>query len=70
MKRSTILFCAAASILALSLLSGGCSHEVSRSSKTTVRSDGSVKQNETVVTQSPDGTVTREETTKRSNPAP
>lgn len=67
MKRSLSCYCAAAAILALPLALVGCDREVSRTSSNTIRSDGATKSKEKVVTQSPDGTVTKEET-KTSTP--
>lgn len=57
------------SVAALALMAplGGCEREISRDSETKYYRDGSVKHNADVVTQSPDGTVTRERTTHTEN---
>ena len=55
----------------LLLVSGlvGCDRTVSQEEKTQVKSDGTVKHEQTTVTQHPDGTVTKEKTeTKREGP--
>jgi hypothetical protein len=54
--------------LALSLLTVGCAHEVSRTETTSVSPNGTVRSNEKVVTETPNGTVTRTETKKTTNP--
>ena len=61
MKNRMSLFCVAASVLALPFLLVGCDREVSRTSSSSVSSDGSSKSKEKVVSQSDDGTVTKEE---------
>jgi hypothetical protein len=63
-----ILGIAAASLLT-PLALGGCDREISHSSSTSVKSDGTVKEKEKTVTESPDGTITKEETQKRTAPA-
>jgi hypothetical protein len=67
MKNPILTICAAAA-LALPLVLGGCDREVSHTSTTTVKSDGTVKQKETTVRESADGSVTKEETKKTSTP--
>ena len=69
MKRKTIVW-ATVSILALSSLMMGCERTISRTEKTEVRSDGTVKSKETTVTEKPDGTVTKKEETKKTSPNP
>ena len=53
--------------LALSLT--GCDRTVSKSEKTDVSSDGTVKSKETTVTEKSDGTVVKKEETKKTTPA-
>ncbi len=59
MKNRMTVICVATSALALSLLLVGCDREVSKTTSTSVSSDGTVKSNEKTVTQAPDGTVTK-----------
>lgn len=59
MKSRNIEICVAASVLALSFLAAGCDREVSKSTSTSVSRDGTVKSQETTVTESPGGTVTK-----------
>jgi hypothetical protein len=58
----------AMSALTLSFLTVGCSHTVSHTERTRVSSTGSVKSTEETVRQNPDGTVTKTETKRTSNP--
>ena len=60
--------CVAASALALSLPLVGCDRQVSHTESSTVSSDGAVKSKEKTVTQSPDGTVTKTEESKKTTP--
>jgi len=60
-KKCRVVVSGAASALALSLLTVGCAHEISRTETTTVSPNGTVRSNERVVTETPDGTVTRTE---------
>ena len=57
--------CVAIAALALPLVVG-CAHEVSHTKRTTVSSDGTAKSKEKTVTQSPDGTVTTTEESKKT----
>jgi hypothetical protein len=58
-----------ASICALaSFLTAGCSHTVSHTETTHVSSTGQVKSTETTVRENPDGTLSKSETKKTSNP--
>jgi len=50
------------------LLTVGCDRTVSRTEETKVSSDGSVKAKEKTVTEASDGTVTKTETKKTSEP--
>lgn len=52
----------AASLVAMPFLLVGCDNEVSRTGSTSISSDGSSKTKQDVITQSDDGTVTRDET--------
>ena len=54
--------------LGLSLLTVGCDRTVSKTEETKVSSDGTVKAKEKTVTEAPDGTVTKTETKKSSEP--
>jgi hypothetical protein len=67
-KNRMAVICVAASALALSFLLVGCDREVSHTESSTVNSDGTVKSKEKTVTQSPDGTVTKTEESKKSTP--
>ena len=58
----------AMSALALSLTLVGCDRQVSSQTKSSVSSDGTVKTQDKTVTQSPDGTVTKTEDTKKTTP--
>ncbi|MCE9589617.1 MAG: hypothetical protein K8S99_03740 [Planctomycetes bacterium] len=64
MKHRIRLFSATAATLALPFLLVACDKEVSHTSSTSVNSDGSSKTKEKVVTQSDNGTVTKEEVKK------
>ena len=68
MKNHKRLFWVAATGVVLTSLLFGCDREVSHTGSATVNSDGSSKSNEKVVTQAPDGTVTKEESKKTSAP--
>jgi hypothetical protein len=69
MKNRIIVTCVAMSALALSFLLVGCDRTVSSKETSSVSSDGTVKSKETTVTQSPDGTVTKTEESKKVTPA-
>jgi hypothetical protein len=70
MKYRQIVCFAFASALALPLVVlAGCDHEVSSSTSTTTKRDGTVKSEEKTVTKSPDGSVTTEEIKKTTTPA-
>ena len=62
------VICALTVALMLPLLFVGCAHEVSHTESSRVSSDGTVKSKEKTVTQSSDGTVTRTEESKKTNP--
>jgi hypothetical protein len=68
MKNRNVVRCLAAAVLALSFLSVGCDRQVSKSKRTSVDRDGTVKSQEKVVTQSADGTVTKTEESKTTEP--
>jgi hypothetical protein len=68
MKNRMDVICAATSVLALSFLLVGCAHEVSHTKSSSVSSDGTVKSKEKIVTQAPDGTVTKTEESKSTSP--
>ena len=59
----------AIAVLGLCGLLTGCDREVSHTEKTKVKSDGTVENKETTVKQAPDGTVTKEESERKSTPA-
>jgi len=67
MKNSKFITLAAAA-LASSFLMVGCDREISKTTNTSVSSDGTVKSKEKTVTESPDGTVTKKEETKKTVP--
>ncbi len=62
------VMCVATSALALSFLVAGCAHEISHSRTNSVSSNGTVKSTEKTVTESPDGTRTKTEESKRTTP--
>jgi hypothetical protein len=68
MKNRNVVRCLAAAVLALSFLSVGCDRQVSKSKRTSVDRDGTVKSQEKFVTQSADGTVTKTEESKTTEP--
>lgn len=61
MKTSRIALFAATSALALSFLTTGCDRTISHTESEKVRRDGTVEKSEKTVTESPDGTIKREE---------
>jgi hypothetical protein len=60
--------CVATSALALSFLLVGCAHKVSHTESSRVSSNGAVKSQEKTVSQANDGTVTKTEESKKTNP--
>jgi hypothetical protein len=68
MKTCKIALLAVTSAFALSLLTTGCDRTVSHSESEKVKSDGSVETQEETVTQSPDGTINKEEKKSTENP--
>ena len=62
------VMCVATSALALTFLLVGCAHEVSHSKTSSVSSNGTVKSTEKIVTESPDGTLTKTEESKKTTP--
>ena len=68
MKNRMTVICVATFALALSFLLVACDREVSKTTKTSVSSDGTVKSNEKTVTQAPDGTVTKTQESKSNAP--
>jgi hypothetical protein len=68
MKNRISTISVAMSTLALSFLLVSCAREVSKTTTTSVSSDGTVKSNEKTVTQASDGTVTKTEETKKTTP--
>ncbi len=61
MKTSRITLLAAISASALLFLTTGCDRTVSHTETEKVKRDGTVEKSEKTVTQSPDGTVKKEE---------
>ena len=55
--------------LALPVFVVGCDRTVSKSEKTSVSDDGTVKSKETTVTEKSDGTVVKKEETSKTTPA-
>jgi len=68
MKNCKLMFLAATSVLALSLLMVGCDRTVSKTESSTTSSDGTVKSKEKTVSEGSDGTVTKTEETKKTIP--
>ncbi|MCE9615528.1 MAG: hypothetical protein K8T26_14750 [Lentisphaerae bacterium] len=66
MKNHAAALYVGASVLALSFMLVGCDREVSKSTSSSVNSDGTVKTQEKTVTQAPDGSVTKVEETKKT----
>lgn len=56
------------SALTLSVVVTGCDRTISKTEKTSVSSDGTVKSKETTVTEKSDGTVVKKEETKKTTP--
>ena len=56
------------SVLAFSPLFVGCSHTISKTERTSVSRDGTVKSQEKTVTEQSDGTIIRKEETKKITP--
>jgi hypothetical protein len=56
-------------VLASGLAFTGCERTVSKQESTTIKSDGTVKTQETTVTQKADGTTVKTEETKKTTPA-
>jgi hypothetical protein len=67
MKSHKYLLALATAVTALAFT--GCDRTVSKNESTTVRSDGTVKSQETTVTQKADGTTVKTEETKKTTPA-
>jgi len=61
MKTLKTALLAATSALALLFLTTGCDRTVSHTESEKVKSDGTVEKKEKTVTESPDGTTTKEE---------
>jgi hypothetical protein len=68
MKNRNVVVCIALSALTLSFMIVGCDQQVSKTTSTSVGKDGTVKSVEKVVTQSPDGTVTKTQESKTTEP--
>jgi len=68
MKKRNVVICLALSALALSFMTVGCDQQVSKMTSTSVSRDGTVKSEEKTVTQSPDGTVTKTQESKTTEP--
>ena len=66
MNNSKLMTLVATAALAASFLMVGCDRQISRSKSTSVSSDGTVNTKEKTVTQSPDGTVTKTEQSKKT----
>lgn len=66
--KNRMIVCVATSALALSFLLVGCDREVSKTTSSSVSSDGTVRSNEKTVTQAPDGTVTKTQESKTTAP--
>lgn len=68
MRACKVTLLAVMSAFAVSLLTTGCAHTVSQTETTKVRSNGTVERRERTITESPDGTVTRTEEKRITNP--
>ena len=69
MKSYKNVVLAAVSAAVLSLATVGCDRTISHTEKVQEKSDGTVKAKETTVTEHPDGTVTKTEEQKKTQPA-
>ena len=69
MKNLKHVFLAVISAATLSFFTSACDRTVSQTEDTKVKSDGTVKSKETTVTEHPDGTVSKTEETKKTEPA-
>jgi hypothetical protein len=69
MNNRTTVIRRATSVVAVTFLLVGCAREVSKTSTSSVSSDGTVKTKEKTVTQSSDGTITKTEESKTSSPS-
>jgi hypothetical protein len=69
MKNRNVVICFALSALALSFLTVGCDREVSKTTSTSLSRDGTVKTQEKTVTESKDGTVTKTQESKTTEPS-
>ena len=67
-NRRELISLAAMSALALSFLTAGCAHTVSKTEETRVSPTGAVTTKERTVTQNPDGTINQTETRKTIRP--
>ena len=61
---------AATSVLAISSLLVGCDRTISKTESSSVSSDGTVKSKEKTVTEKSDGTVVKQEESKKTSPTP
>ena len=69
MKKHMLVFCLAASALALTFMLVGCrDRKVSETKSSSVSRDGTVTSKEKTVTQAADGTVTKTEESKKITP--
>ncbi len=68
MKNRKFATVAIMSAFVFSLLAAGCARTVSRTETTRVSSSGTVKSKQETVTENPDGTVTKRETSKTIRP--
>jgi uncharacterized lipoprotein NlpE involved in copper resistance len=68
MKKYMLVIFVAMFALALTFTLVGCDRKVSETKSRSVSSDGTVRSKEKTVTQSPDGTVTKTEESKKTTP--
>ena len=66
MRTSIYSICALTLAVVASGYLSGCDKEIARDEKTSVSSDGTVRRRETVIKESPDGTIIREDSKSRT----
>ncbi len=68
MKNREVVVSVVMSVMALSFLMAGCGRQVSKTTSTSVSSDGTVKSEAETVTKAPDGTVTKTQESTTTSP--
>ena len=68
MKNRMVAICITTAVSALPFLLVGCDRQVSKTTSSSVSSDGTVKSQEKTVTKAPDGTVTKKQESTTTAP--